>query len=71
MVLTQTMKIIKPYFFMRAPRLSAFPGHGGAVRVLQIYLKTPIRRGGAPSGAAEFIKNNYEDLQSITHSRLM
>jgi len=32
----------------------------GQCGVLQIYLQTPIRRGGAPSGAAGLIANNLE-----------
>ncbi len=54
---------------MRAPRLRASPRHGGAVRCLQICLLTLIRRGGAPSGAAGFITNNYEEL-TIHYSHL-
>ncbi len=54
------MKIIKPCNFRRNTRLRASPRHGGAVRYLQIYLPTLIRRGGAPSGAAGFIANNQE-----------
>ncbi len=46
---------------MRAPRLRASPRHGGAVRCLQICIQTLIRRGGAPSGAAGFIANIYEE----------
>jgi len=37
---------------MRAPRLRAFPGHGGAGSFCGIHL---IRRGGVPSGAGAFI----------------
>jgi hypothetical protein len=45
--------------FRRIPRIRASPRHGGAVRCLHIYVQILIRRGGAPSGAAGFIANNY------------
>ena len=54
------MKIIKSCSFRRNPRLRASPGHGGECGVYRYIVQTLIRRGGAPSGEAGFIVNNYE-----------
>ena len=53
--------------FQEDPRLRASPRHGGAVRCLQIYVQTLIRRGGAPSGAVGFIANNQKSKPSTMH----
>jgi len=45
-----------------SPASGPLRGTAGQYGVLQIYLQIPIRRGGAPSGAAGFIANNLELL---------
>jgi len=47
---SRTMKIIKPYNFMRAPRLRASPRHGEAVRCLQLYVLETDPPRGRPVG---------------------
>jgi hypothetical protein len=66
-VRTQTMKIIKPCSFKRAPRLRASPRHGGAARCLHICLQALIRRGDAPSGAAGLSQIIMRNKYSIIH----
>jgi hypothetical protein len=48
------------YSVMRVPRLRASPRHGGAKSFSAFLLRYLIRRGGAPSGAAEFIVMKIE-----------